>query len=83
MRFKAAQKAGVEHIYYTSLAFGPESNAGVMRAHLRTEAFLKGLGDIKFTIIREGCTMNRGLCTLAIMILRTMSAATLLQQVMG
>ena len=51
---QAAQKAGVEHIYYTSLAFGSESNAGVMRAHLRTEAFLKGLTGVKTTIIREG-----------------------------
>ncbi|PSS12721.1 hypothetical protein M430DRAFT_36772 [Amorphotheca resinae ATCC 22711] len=51
---RAAQKAGVKHIYYTSLAFGPESVAGVMRAHLRTEAFLKDLKDIKFTVIREG-----------------------------
>jgi uncharacterized protein YbjT (DUF2867 family) len=51
---QAAQKAGVEHIYYTSLAFASESKAGVMRAHLRTEAFLKGLTDIKITIIREG-----------------------------
>lgn len=51
---QAAQKAGVEHIYYTSLAFGSESNAGVMRAHLRTEAFLKGLTNVKTTILREG-----------------------------
>lgn len=51
---QAAQKAGVEHIYYTSLAFGSHSKAGVMRAHLRTEAYLKGLSDIKTTIIREG-----------------------------
>lgn len=51
---QAAQKAGVEHIYYTSLAFGPESESGVMQAHLRTEAFLKSLTDIKSTIIREG-----------------------------
>jgi uncharacterized protein YbjT (DUF2867 family) len=51
---RAAQKAGVEHIYYTSLAFGPESNAGVMQAHLRTEAFLKRLSDVKYTILREG-----------------------------
>jgi uncharacterized protein YbjT (DUF2867 family) len=51
---RAAQNAGVEHIYYTSLAFGSNSNAGVMRAHLRTEAFLRELTHIKTTIIREG-----------------------------
>jgi len=51
---KSAQEAGVKHIYYTSLAFGHQSNAGVMRAHLRTEAFLHGMKDTKFTIIREG-----------------------------
>lgn len=51
---KAAQKAGVKHIYYTSLAFGPESNSGVMQAHIRTETFLHGLSDIKYTILREG-----------------------------
>jgi len=51
---KAAQVAGVKHIYYTSLAFGSNSKSGVMRAHLRTEAFLRSLKDIKYTIIREG-----------------------------
>ena len=51
---RASEKAGVEYIYYTSLAFGPKSNAGVMQAHLRTEAFLKDLSNIKATIIREG-----------------------------
>jgi len=51
---KAAQKAGVKHIYYTSLAFGDKSGAGVMRAHLRTEAFLSEMKDVKFTAIREG-----------------------------
>lgn len=51
---RAAQKAGVNHIYYTSLAFGSISNAGVMQAHLRTEAFLHGLKSLQVTIIREG-----------------------------
>lgn len=54
---EAAQKAGVKHVYYTSLAFGPESNAGVMRAHLRTEAYFKEMKDIKdmkWIVIREG-----------------------------
>ncbi|OWO99253.1 hypothetical protein B2J93_1141 [Marssonina coronariae] len=30
----AAVDTGVKYVYYTSLAFGPESGAGVMRAHL-------------------------------------------------
>lgn len=53
----AAVRAGVKHIYYTSLAFDSQSEAGVMRAHLRTEAYLHELeeeGKIKATIIREG-----------------------------
>lgn len=50
----AAQSAGVEHIYYTSLAFGNHSKAGVMTAHLRTEECLAQLNNTKFTIIREG-----------------------------
>lgn len=53
----AAIEAGVGHIYYTSLAFGSASKAGVMRAHLRTEAYLHDLerkGKVKITIIREG-----------------------------
>ncbi|KAL3420722.1 nmrA-like family protein [Phlyctema vagabunda] len=52
----AARKAGVKHLFYTSLAFGDESPAGVMRAHLRTEAYLKKLSTdaFKVTIIREG-----------------------------
>jgi uncharacterized protein YbjT (DUF2867 family) len=47
----------VKLIYYTSLAFSSQSEAGVMRAHLRTEAYLHELedgGKIKATIIREG-----------------------------
>ena len=51
----AAVKAGVKHVYYTSLAFGDDSEAGVMQAHLRTEAYLKSLKDkVQYTIIREG-----------------------------
>ncbi|KAI9735344.1 MAG: hypothetical protein M1818_006539 [Claussenomyces sp. TS43310] len=50
----AAQTAGVQHIYYTSLALGSKSKAGVMQAHLRTEAYLAGLQGINFTVIREG-----------------------------
>ncbi|KAI1766438.1 NAD(P)-binding protein [Hypoxylon sp. FL1150] len=63
----AAVRAGVPHIYYSSLAFawdpaakapGRESKAGVMRAHLRTEAYLARLvkdGKLqRATCIREG-----------------------------
>ncbi|KAJ8067131.1 hypothetical protein OCU04_004504 [Sclerotinia nivalis] len=50
----AAREAGVKHIVYASLAFGVESHPGVMRAHQRTEAYLRGLTDVKWTIIREG-----------------------------
>lgn len=53
----AALEVGVQHIYYTSLAFANPSKAGVMRAHLRTEQYLKELeedGKAKVTILREG-----------------------------
>jgi uncharacterized protein YbjT (DUF2867 family) len=53
----AAIKAGVKHIYYTSLAFANPSKAGVMRAHIRTEKYLNELADqgkVDHTIIREG-----------------------------
>ncbi|PWN22555.1 NAD(P)-binding protein [Microstroma glucosiphilum] len=53
----AAVAAGVKHIYYTSLAFADGSQAGVMRAHFRTEAYLKKLrseGKVGYTFIREG-----------------------------
>lgn len=50
----AARKAGVKHIFYTSLAFGTDSEAGVMQAHLRTEEYLKGSKETKYTIVREG-----------------------------
>ncbi|KAF1996207.1 NAD(P)-binding protein [Amniculicola lignicola CBS 123094] len=50
----AAVKVGVKHIYYTSLAFGSASEAGVMQAHIRTEAYLKMLYNVDYTIIREG-----------------------------
>lgn len=49
----AAVRAGVKHIYYSSLAFGSPSKAGVMRAHIRTEAYL-ATRDIQTTVIREG-----------------------------
>lgn len=50
----AARKAGVKHIYYTSLAFANPSKSNVMTAHERTEAYFKSLKDITYTIIREG-----------------------------
>ena len=50
----AAVRAGVRHIYYTSLAFGSDSEAGVMQAHLRTERYLKSLEGVRYSIIREG-----------------------------
>ncbi|KAF2745933.1 NAD(P)-binding protein [Sporormia fimetaria CBS 119925] len=50
----AARKVGVKHIYYTSLAFANPSKAGVMRAHIRTEAYLQTLKDVQWTVIREG-----------------------------
>lgn len=54
----AAVKAGVQWITYSSLAFAAGkdgiSKAGVMRAHLRTEAYLRAKSGIRFTILREG-----------------------------
>ncbi|EAT84777.1 hypothetical protein HBH56_147400 [Parastagonospora nodorum] len=50
----AAVKAGVKHIYYTSLAFADPSKAGVMRAHIRTEEYLRGLEGVGVTVLREG-----------------------------
>lgn len=53
----AAVEAGVSHVYYTSLGFGNPSKAGVMRAHIRTEAYLHELekdGRVDITVIREG-----------------------------
>lgn len=49
----AAKAAGIRRVIYTSLAFGGDSKAAVMRAHLDTEAYLKASG-LEYTIIREG-----------------------------
>ncbi|KAJ5612977.1 hypothetical protein N7510_006171 [Penicillium lagena] len=52
----AAKKAGVKHVWYTSLAFGglrSDSKADVQQAHLMTEQMLKESG-VTFTSIREG-----------------------------
>ncbi|CAG8976525.1 hypothetical protein HYALB_00011002 [Hymenoscyphus albidus] len=52
---RAAVEGGVKHLFYTSLAFGDASKSGVMRAHLRTEEFLRGVeGNVDVTVIREG-----------------------------
>ncbi|KAK7949088.1 uncharacterized protein PG986_009974 [Apiospora aurea] len=53
----AAVAAGVGHIYYSSLGFGNPSKSGVMRAHIRTEAYLESLrkeDKVKTTALREG-----------------------------
>ncbi|KAI1357172.1 hypothetical protein F5Y08DRAFT_324853 [Xylaria arbuscula] len=65
----AAVRAGVKWIVYSSLGFGfregkgkgkgvsGESKAGVMRAHLRTEAYLRAISaehGVQITILREG-----------------------------
>jgi uncharacterized protein YbjT (DUF2867 family) len=53
----AAKKAGVQHVYYTSLAFaGYPSKSNVMTAHERTEERLKEMekDGMKITMIREG-----------------------------
>jgi NAD(P)H dehydrogenase (quinone) len=52
-----AKKAGVKHIYYTSLAFGEGSDARVMKAHYATEKYLED-ADISYTIIRQGPYMS-------------------------
>jgi uncharacterized protein YbjT (DUF2867 family) len=49
----AAKRAGVNHIFYTSLAFDPAGGAAVMRAHRDSEQYLKESG-LTYTIIREG-----------------------------
>jgi uncharacterized protein YbjT (DUF2867 family) len=49
----AAKRAGVRHVFYTSLAFDPAGGAAVMRAHRDSEAYLKASG-LTYTIIREG-----------------------------
>ncbi|KAL5339505.1 hypothetical protein BJX70DRAFT_154714 [Aspergillus crustosus] len=52
----AAKRAGVKHVWYTSLAFGGlsnESKAAVQQVHLITEKLLKESG-LTYTSIREG-----------------------------
>ncbi|KAK1072845.1 hypothetical protein LTR74_002360 [Friedmanniomyces endolithicus] len=55
--FKALESAkvvGVEHVYYSSLAFANPSKSNVMTAHERTEAWLTKDWSGRYTIIREG-----------------------------
>lgn len=49
----AANKVGVKHVYYTSLAFQNPSLSRVMKAHERTERFLQE-SDMPYTLIRQG-----------------------------
>ncbi|KAG8625202.1 hypothetical protein KVT40_006953 [Elsinoe batatas] len=51
---EAARRAGVKHIYYSSLGFGRPSTAGVMRAHIVTEEYLEGQSEVDWTVMREG-----------------------------
>lgn len=50
---ETAKNVGVRHVYYTSLAFANPSKSQVMKAHERTEKWLKDNGT-RHTIIREG-----------------------------
>lgn len=60
----AARRAGVEHIFYSSLAFAGDgdsatsSAAEVMQAHLATEGHLRHLAEaapgFTYTVVREG-----------------------------
>lgn len=49
----AAKKVGIKHVYYTSLAFSNPSLSRVMKAHERTEEFLRTSG-FSFTLLRQG-----------------------------
>ncbi|KAK0257505.1 hypothetical protein LTS09_007552 [Friedmanniomyces endolithicus] len=51
---EAAKVVGVEHVYYSSLAFANPSKSNVMTAHERTEAWLTKEWSGRYTIIREG-----------------------------
>ena len=53
----AAIRAGVKHIFYTSLAFASDSRAEVMRAHIDTEDYLRhtcARSGCRYTVVREG-----------------------------
>src|ERR1019366_5889465 len=49
----AAVRAGVGHVYYTSLLPGQDSVTYVMKAHLDTEAYLMASG-LRFPILKNG-----------------------------
>lgn len=49
---KAARDAGVKHIYYTSLAHVEESELGLAKLHIATEAIIKVSG-IPYTFLRN------------------------------
>ncbi|KAK4890557.1 hypothetical protein LTR27_010719 [Elasticomyces elasticus] len=51
---EAAKAAGVQHVYYASLAFANPSKSNVMTAHERTEAWLREEWRGGWTVIREG-----------------------------
>ncbi|KAK3070832.1 hypothetical protein LTR53_009754 [Teratosphaeriaceae sp. CCFEE 6253] len=51
---EAAKAVGVQHIYYSSLAFANPSKSRVMVAHERTEQWLRDEWSGTYTIIREG-----------------------------
>ncbi|EME43969.1 hypothetical protein DOTSEDRAFT_130789 [Dothistroma septosporum NZE10] len=51
---RAASKVGVEHVYYTSLAFAIPSLSRVAVAHERTEDYLHQHWNGKLTVLREG-----------------------------
>ncbi|KAI5778313.1 hypothetical protein EDC01DRAFT_369626 [Geopyxis carbonaria] len=53
----AAVAAGVQHVYYTSLALSgthSDADANVMASHLFTEQYLKNCGVPAWTVLREG-----------------------------
>ncbi|KAK0946437.1 hypothetical protein LTR29_002199 [Friedmanniomyces endolithicus] len=51
---EAAKVVGVQHVYYSSLAFSNPSKSNVMTGHERTEAWLTKEWSGQYTIIREG-----------------------------
>lgn len=51
---EAAKEAGINHVYYTSLAFANPSKSRVMKAHERTEEWLRNQTDLDWTVLREG-----------------------------
>ncbi|KAK3054333.1 hypothetical protein LTR09_004601 [Extremus antarcticus] len=54
LALEAATKAGVRHVYYTSLAFANPSQSRVMKAHERTEEWLAQQTALRWTVLRMG-----------------------------